>query len=359
MKLKTILQTFGALTVVLTLARFIAVDYWWVRMFDFPHVQLTILSVIAFLAYFIKFDFKWRNDYIFATLMLVCMLYQFAKIYIYTPLASYEILEATSTDTDKQIKFFAANVLQKNKEKNHLLSEIKKADADILLLTETNQAWRDVIVNDLDPAYKYRVEIPLDNTYGMLMYSKLELVNPQEKYQVDDSIPSIHTKVRLRSGDLIQVYSIHPTPPMPQENPMSSERDKEMMMTAFLAKDNALPVVVVGDFNDVAWSQTTLLFQGVSGLLDPRKGRGLYNTFNAKNPIMRWPLDHVFASNEFRLVNMERCDDINSDHFPISATFSLEPDGAKEQTPEPASEEDIKNAKNQMKGSTGMDTDVY
>lgn len=358
-KTKTYLQIFGGITVVLTLFRFIAMDYWWVRIFDFPHVQLTVLSVAAFAAYFIKFDFKNRNDYLFATLMLACMVYQFVKIYTYTPLASYEIKDAQQQDDSKRISFYTANVLQKNEEYEHLSKYIKDRDADVLLFTETDKTWETEIRKNLSSDYKYRVEVPLPNTYGMLLYSKLELINPQVEYQVEDSIPSIHSKIKLPSGDIIQMYAIHPTPPMPQHNPMSSERDKEMMLTALLAMKSKIPVLVIGDFNDVAWSQTTTLFQRVSGLLDPRKGRGLYNTFNAKNALMRWPLDHVFASPEFRIISMERGEDINSDHFPMFIDFSLEPKGAKEQMPEPVTKEELKRAQEQMKESEMLDPNIY
>lgn len=358
-KTKTYLQIFGGIVVILTLFRFVAVDYWWIRIFDFPHVQLTVLSVAAFAAYFIKFDFKWRNDYIFAGFLMACMLYQFFKIYTYTPLAAYEIKDAVEKTDEKRISFYTANVLQKNEEKKHLLQILDTIDADILLFTETDSKWQKAISNQLQTKYKYRVEKPLPNTYGMLLYSKLELVNPEVKFQVDDSIPSIHSKIKLSSGDVVQMYAIHPTPPMPQHNPMSTERDKEMMLTAELSRKNNLPVVVIGDFNDVAWSQTTTLFQRVSGLLDPRKGRGLYNTFNAKNILMRWPLDHVFVSPEFRVVTMSRGEDINSDHFPMFIELSLEPQGAAEQKLDPPTEEELKRAKNQIKGSSNIVEDVY
>lgn len=358
-KTKTYLQVFGGITVVLTLFRFIAMDYWWIRVFDFPHVQLTVLSVAAFAAYFIKFDFKNWKDYLFAGVMLICMSYQIVKIYIYTPLASFEIKDAQQQDAAKQISFYTANVLQENEEYKHITKYIKEQDADILLFTETDKKWQTALRKTIKDDYPYRVEVPLPNTYGMLLYSRLELIDPKVKYQVEDSIPSIHTKLKLPSGDLIQLYSIHPTPPMPQHNPLSSERDKEMMLTALLAMNSNVPVIVIGDFNDVAWSQTTTLFQRVSGLLDPRKGRGLYNTFNAKNPIMRWPLDHVFVSPAFRVSEIALGEDINSDHFPVFIKFSLEPEGAKEQMPDQVTEKDLKHAKEQIKGAQNLDTEVY
>ena len=46
-------------------------------------------------------------------------------------------------------------------------------------------------------------------------------------------------------------------------------------------------------------------------------GRGLYPTFNAKYPLLRWPLDHLFVSPHFELMQIDRLPDIGSDHFPI------------------------------------------
>ncbi|KPQ28321.1 MAG: hypothetical protein HLUCCX14_11005 [Marinobacter excellens HL-55] len=94
------------------------------------------------------------------------------------------------------------------------------------------------------------------------------------------------------------------------------------------------PTIVAGDFNDVAWSRTTKLFQKASGLLDPRVGRGMFNTFNARNPLLRWPLDHVFHSNHFKLVRMARGPAWGSNHFPIFIELSLE-SGAEAEQEEP------------------------
>jgi hypothetical protein len=101
--------------------------------------------------------------------------------------------------------------------------------------------------------------------------------------------------------------------------------------------------VVAGDLNDVAWSHTTTLFLRLSGLLDPRVGRGLYSTFNANIPWLRYPLDHVFHANCFTLIDLQRLEHIGSDHFPICITLHYEPAATAEQPPlaaEPRQEEE-------------------
>lgn len=355
MKLKLVLQIFGGIAVLLTLLPLVAMDYWWIRMFDFPHIQLTILTFVAFIVYFVKFDIKLYKDYAFVIILAGCLLFQFTKIYPYTAFASYEVLNSTDKNSEKKISIYTANVFQKNKKPEKLIEEIKQKDADIYLFLETNTRWKETITKNLPSAYKYRVEIPLDNTYGMLLYSKLPLIDPQINYLVDDSIPSIHSKLVLRSNDTVNLYTIHPTPPMPQHNPLSTDRDAEMMIIANKSRSSKLPVLVIGDFNDVAWSATTTLFQNVGELLDVRKGRGFYNTFNAKSVLFRWPLDHIFISSEFRVETITLGKDINSDHFPTYTVLTFEPERKMEQQPKKPTENQLKRAIEQAKGVQDME----
>ena len=345
---KKFLIGFGVVAILLTITPFIAVDYWWIRAFDFPHIQLTFLTALAIVTYFIKFDFKSKKDYIFMTILVGCCVFQFAKIYPYTAFAGYDVLNA-SENTDNSIKILTANVLQKNKKSEKITNEINVLKPDIILLTEVNKRWLNELNKSATNTYRYKHEIPLDNAYGMALYSNLELINPQTKYLVSDSIPSIEVKVILKGGDTIQMYAIHPTPPMPQENSMSTDRDTEMMFTAKMSLESDLPVIVLGDFNDVAWSETSQLFKNVSELLDARIGRGLFNTYSADSYILKWPLDHIFISKEFRVKKMEVREDINSDHYPLYTDFSFEPEKAFEQKPKQVDKEDLKAANDQIK----------
>ena len=64
----------------------------------------------------------------------------------------------------------------------------------------------------------------------------------------------------------------------------------------------------------------------ISGLLDPRKGRGFFNTFHASYFFMRWPLDHLFHSNEFSVKRIERLAKYGSDHFALLTELVYNPD---------------------------------
>jgi hypothetical protein len=91
----------------------------------------------------------------------------------------------------------------------------------------------------------------------------------------------------------------------------------------------------MGDFNDVAWSRTSQMFKRIGGYLDPRIGRGLYATFPANLPFLRWPLDHLFMSPDFTLVDMKVLENVGSDHLPVIAKVCLAPQIANKINEEP------------------------
>ena len=155
---------------------------------------------------------------------------------------------------------------------------------------------------------------------------------------VEDSIPSIWGTFDLPSGDAVRFAFIHPRPPQPADD--TDNRDAELVLVAREVEDHDGPLIVAGDFNDVAWSYTTELFQEISGLLDPRIGRGLYSTFHAGYPPMRWPLDHVFHSEALQVVELRRLDHVGSDHFPILAELAVVPGAeARQDAPEAEAED--------------------
>jgi len=293
-------------------------DEWWIRGADFPRLQVLVLGFIAFIL-FLLVDHPWTafNQLLFVGL-IAALAYQLKMVLPYTFVWKKQVkqVKQDQLDPDRQISLIVSNVLTTNTKYHLLIEQIQTHQPDLVLTLETDQAWQDALAV-IEPDYPYRVPVPLDNLYGMHLYSKLELSETEVKFILSDEIPSIHTKVMLRSGQPVQLYCLHPKPPSPTEAKDSTLRDAELLIVGDQIKDLDESCIVMGDLNDVAWSRTTRLFQRISGLLDPRVGRRYVNTFHADYPLLRWSLDHVFHSTDFALVHMERLKHVGSDHFPV------------------------------------------
>jgi len=222
------------------------------------------------------------------------------------------------------LSILTANVLTSNRNADALLELARKHQPDIIVTLESDQWWQDKL-DSLLPDMPYSIKCPLDNLYGMHVYSRLAIEAPEVEYLVEEDVPSMHALVRLRSGDPVGIHFLHPAPPSPTDNKESTERDAELVIVARRLGDNDQPVVVTGDLNDVAWSATTRLFRKLSGLLDPRVGRGMYNTFHVDFPFARWPLDHIFHSRHFTLRSIRRLPPIGSVHFALLTELAYTP----------------------------------
>jgi endonuclease/exonuclease/phosphatase (EEP) superfamily protein YafD len=250
--------------------------------------------------------------------LIAAVAFQLKMVLPYTPIWRKQVqqVKQEQLNPEQQISLLVANVLTPNHQYHLLLKHIDDLQPDLVLTLESDQNWQDAL-QPIEKQYPYRVAVPLDNLYGMHLYSRLRLDDSEIKFILSDEIPSIHASVKLRSGIQVQLYCLHPKPPSPTEAKDSTLRDAELLIIGDRIKDLDESCIVMGDLNDVAWSRTTRLFQRISGLLDPRVGRYFMNTFHADYRLLRWSLDHIFHSTDFGLVEMKRLSHIGSDHFPI------------------------------------------
>ncbi|MCE6987951.1 endonuclease/exonuclease/phosphatase family protein [Dyadobacter sp. CY323] len=336
---KLFLEISGVCIVLFSIVSIIKSDYWAFRVFEYPRLQKLFVNLVIIIIYSFQFQIETPLERAFIGVLIANAGYLIFQIYPFTFFAKKVIFKTDHADVSNQVRIVSSNVFQDNRNTAGCLKTVQKNDPDIILLLETDQFWYKGTAA-LKETYPHQVLVPLENTYGMLLYSRLELVDAEVRYLVDEEIPSIKTKVRLPSGEMFDLYCVHPTPPVPGENLYSTERDKELLLVAKEVKASNLPSIVIGDLNDVAWSYTTNLFTKISGLLDPRIGRGFYNTFHAKIPFLRFPLDHVFCSTDFKLVSLARLENFSSDHFPILITLQYEKlASAEQEAPEPEIED--------------------
>jgi endonuclease/exonuclease/phosphatase (EEP) superfamily protein YafD len=322
-----ILPILGALLVLPTILPLSTVPWWWVRVWDFPRLQLAILYLVAIALLYVLAPRGWSR-FIIACALVLCLAYQLSWIYAYLPIAPIQTQRATTTSRQHALRIMVANILMTNRSAEKFLQVVNQAEPDLLIVDEPDAWWAEQL-RGLDAVFSHQTKYPLENTYGMIFLSRLPVMRSEVKFVVEDDVPSIHSLIHLRSGQPVEMISLHPRPPQP--NVDTEARDAELVLVGREVRKSSYPSIIAGDMNDVGWSHTSELFQKVSGLLDPRRGRGLYPTFHAKYLFLRYPLDHLFHSEEFRLVSMRVLDDVGSDHFPILVELSYEPERKKEQ----------------------------
>ncbi|WP_162342369.1 endonuclease/exonuclease/phosphatase family protein [Cyclobacterium salsum] len=313
--------------------------HWSVRMFDFPRLQLLAIALITMLLFFIPSlnTDPWHLGLLAG--VVASFVFQAVKIYPYTFFGAKEVRASRQSSLENEISLLVSNVLTPNRHVEKLIALVNRYQPNLLLTLESDEWWGKQL-EIIEKDYPQQVKIPLDNQYGMHLYSNLPLNNIKKLYLVEDDIPSIHAEVILPSGRKVQIHCVHPEPPSPSESESSVPRDAELLIVGKNIKDATLPVLVFGDLNDVAWSRTTRLFQKISGLKDPRKGRGFFNTFHAKYFALRWPLDHIFHSKHFLLKKIKRLPSISSDHFPMYGQFQLAPENEQENEKEKLDKEE-------------------
>ncbi|WP_286807602.1 MULTISPECIES: endonuclease/exonuclease/phosphatase family protein [unclassified Marinimicrobium] len=315
------------LLVLLTVLPVLRHDRWWIRGLDFPRLQLALLALLLVLLPWWLPPSDAGHSWAMALISAACFAYHAWWILPYTRLHPKEVRGVGSlseSDRANRIAIMTANVLTPNRQAQRLLSLVKEHQPDLLVTLESDRWWQQQL-DVLETDYAYTIKCPLDNLYGMHVYSRYPLENVAIQFLVEDDVPSMHAEVVLPSGERIVVHCLHPAPPSPTENETSSERDAELLVVGRSVAESDSPVIVTGDLNDVAWSATTRLFRKISGLLDPRIGRGMCNSFHAKVPLLRWPLDHLFHSEHFVLENLRRLPAFGSDHFPVLVRLVYRP----------------------------------
>ena len=335
---QTLLYGLAALSVLATLLPFLRSETWWVRACDFPRLQIATLAAIT-LASILAFTELNVPSSMLAFALLGCLGVQLAVILPYTPLGPVEVKRTVAAVGPRSLSLVIVNVFMPNRQVDRLKDIISGQDPDLVLAVETDEWWCGQLAGAL-PQHPFRIAHPLPNTYGMMLLSRLELVDPEVRFLLKPDIPSIRTGVRLRSGDVVMLYGLHPEPPSPTEAATSLARDAELVMAGREIAQRDRPTLVAGDLNDVAWSHTSRLFRRIGRMLDPRAGRGVYNTFHARYWFLRWPLDHAFVSNTFLLRHLQRLPAFGSDHFPIYIALDHAPAAsAVQEAPEPDAED--------------------
>lgn len=309
-----------ALLIVLTILPKIQNAHWIFRVPEFGKIQITYVVVITFIIGLLidHPHYFWYGQ----GLLLVLFVHHGVTLIKYTPLYPVKKHKQQNQSSQK-LHFISANVYQFNKEYNRFIQLIQKYKPEVFMTMESNGDWEQAL-SVLEKDYPFHHKVTLENTYGMHFYSQLEIKSAQTHYFVADDIPSIEVHLKTKDGFSFVFFGVHPPPPSPTEEETSKERDGDLLSAAKRVKDLKEPVIVVGDFNNVAWSKSSILFRKTSHLIDPRIGHSFVSTFHAKYLLLRFPIDLMFHSEDIFIKELKTLENFGSDHLPVYCEFFID-----------------------------------
>lgn len=315
------LLTVSIFLLLVTLLPFFPISHGLVRIFDFPRIQITATAALVLLFSAVVFDLNLQAlAYIFSMTVLTISI-QFCHIARFSPLWPKRSKTYLGNINDvSSTRLLISNVKQSNQEFDRLINLIKDTQPDVIVLMEVDANWDQALIKVSDQ-YPYQIKHVLNNTYGIMLLSRFKLNEEKIRFLLNPEVPSIDAVVEHPKGDRFRIFALHPEPPLPHRDTIG--RDAEIAFAGKVMRTDDTPAIVCGDLNDVAWSRTTRRFLRISRLLDPREGRGMFNTFDARYFLIRWPLDHIFHTPHFQLINMKRMENIGSDHFPMLYDLAL------------------------------------
>ena len=314
------LAILSVVLIILSVLPFFRNQHWVFRVPEFMKIQILVLQGIVFSASIIFAD---KNFWMWLlnAVQFILILYHLYILIRYTKFYKKKEVKKKSS-ASATVKVISANVYQFNKDFNKFHDLIRKYNPDIFITMESNADWEQAN-RKLEREYPFTEKVTLENTYGMHLYSKIPFVKSTVHFFVADDVPSIEARFKTADGHDFVVFAVHPPPPSPTEETTSKERDGDLLCVAKKIKEHPVPSLVIGDFNTVAWSVTSILFRKTSELIDARVGRGIAATFHAKYWFFRVPLDLLFHSPEIFVEKLETLEHIGSDHFPILCEFHI------------------------------------
>lgn len=249
-----------------------------------------------------------------ALLLLICAAFNIAQIIPYY-LGS---LHRISDGETQKLRLMTANVAMRNDNYAAFRQSVESAAPDILVLQEVAADW-DREIQPLRAVYQYSKIVPKQGGAGLAIFSRYPLESAKLLFEESSMHPAMRAVINLE-GTRLTVLLMHPLTPMRPDK--FADRNAQLKEAAALMKSTPEPKILVGDLNTTMWSPYYRDLVEESGLIDARRGRGLFPTFESHLPLfLGIPIDHLLTGETIEVESFDFGAPNGSDHRPL--TFEL------------------------------------
>jgi endonuclease/exonuclease/phosphatase (EEP) superfamily protein YafD len=171
-----------------------------------------------------------------------------------------------------------------------MLNTLRQCSPDLVSFHEVTPDWGRLLKDSLAALYPFHHDMVDIGLFGMAIFSRHPLTSMDTFYY--EEIPNLRGCVDVEDEKLC-FLSVHTEPAL---NSFSLLRLREHLgLVATEVRRMEVPVIVMGDFNSVSWSNEMQVFMDSSGLLESRTGFMPFSN-GGTSSFFDIPLDHIFFS---------------------------------------------------------------
>ena len=162
---------------------------------------------------------------------------------------------------------------------------LMRLDADIISLQEYSPYWDKVLENTLYETYPHQLKESRIDPHGIALFSKLPMNSFRMEYFGEK--PCIISEFLISTIPVV-IYSTYITPPLDRIN--SRMADQQLIGLAERIQNHHKPTIIVGEFNEVYWSNRIRTFRSINNLHNSRR--------DIMPSSLSVPFDHIFFTND-------------------------------------------------------------
>lgn len=252
-------------------------------------------------------------------LMMISLFSAGALAIFLKTMTNSEMAPPVQTKDEPIIKVAHFNVNNSNEGFQATLKTIQSTNADLISITETNPIWDSLLLSNLNTDYPFHFSNPSLGLFGMTIFSKnpftyIDTIRYKE-------IPNIIGGIAIDEDNTVNFICSHTLPALNYRyyNRLKEHLDK----ISEYCNRTARPILTLGDYHSVPWSNEIAEFRSKTNLNDSR--RGFTPTFpHGASTVFEVPIDHIFFSEEFKCLSFSTVSSLYTTHMGIQGTFQLE-----------------------------------
>lgn len=222
--------------------------------------------------------------------------------------SSNNVLKLPTKTVAEELNIGQLNIASTHDHIFETIESIKQTEVDVLSLQEIAPDIAQLLKSELDELYPYKIIVHRKKDFlGLGIFSKIPFTNVDTFY-VDD-IPNLSVDLKYGNRDIAVVSSyIYPE---------LSSTDSPRVLSHFegietFVQSKSCPVITVGDFNQLQFSNYMKDFKKIALLNDSRRFQFFDN-----------PTDHIFFSSHFNCVEFQTISNRYTNHLGIKGSYQL------------------------------------